>query len=96
LNVVQVSSEVQFRLPAQLAPRLAFLPERRYVRPRFASSLHFIFLAGIADWESERRQKQALKKALDELEKNGFKIEVGQEKIKITRRKGLLGGILEM
>ncbi|WP_448807758.1 hypothetical protein [Aminobacterium mobile] len=53
-------------------------------------------LAGIADWESERRQKQALKKALDELEKNGFKIEVGQEKIKITRRKGLLGGILEM
>ncbi len=53
-------------------------------------------LAGISDWESERRKKQALKKALDELGKNGFKIEIGQEKIKITRRKGLLGGILEV
>lgn len=53
-------------------------------------------LAGIADWEEMRWKKKALKKALDELEKNGFKIEVGQEKIKITRRKGLLGGILEM
>lgn len=53
-------------------------------------------LAGIADWESERRQKQALKKALKELEENGFQVAIGEEKIKITRRKGLLGGILEM
>lgn len=52
-------------------------------------------LAGIADWESERRQKQALKKALDELGQNGFLVTIGEEKIKITRRKGLLGGIIE-
>lgn len=52
-------------------------------------------LAGIADWEESWKKKQALKKALEELEGNGFKIEIGQEKIKITRRKGLLGGILE-
>lgn len=53
-------------------------------------------LAGISDWEESWKKKQALKKALDELEKNGFRIEVGQEKIKITRKKGLLSGILEM
>ena len=53
-------------------------------------------LAGIADWESERRQKQALKKALDELGQNGFLVTIGEEKIKITRKKGLLSGILEM
>jgi hypothetical protein len=52
-------------------------------------------LAGIADWESERRQKQTLKKALDELGQNGFLVTIGEEKIKITRRKGLLGGIIE-
>lgn len=53
-------------------------------------------LAGISDWESKRRQKQALKKALKELEGNGFKVAIGEEKIKITRRKGLLGGVLKM
>jgi len=53
-------------------------------------------LAGISDWEDSRWKKKALRKALDELSKNGFKIEIGEEKIKITRRKGLLGGILEM
>lgn len=53
-------------------------------------------LAGISEWNERLDQKKALRRALDELEKNGFKIEVGQEKIKITRRKGLLSGILEM
>lgn len=53
-------------------------------------------LAGISEWNERLDQKKALKKALDELGKNGFKVEIGEEKIKITRRKGLLGGILEM
>ena len=53
-------------------------------------------LAGIADWEEMRWKKKALKKALDELSENGFQVAIGEEKIKITRRKGLLSGILEM
>lgn len=53
-------------------------------------------LAGISEWNERLDQKKALKKALDELGQNGFLVTIGEEKIKITRKKGLLSGILEM
>lgn len=53
-------------------------------------------LAGIGEWDAGRKQKQALKGALDELGQSGFLVTIGEEKIKITRKKGSLGGIISV
>lgn len=54
-------------------------------------------LAGINNWRSaDWKQRQTLKNALDELSQHGFLVTIGEEKIKIARKKGLLGGILNV
>ena len=53
-------------------------------------------LSQIGDWGDLRWQKKALKKALEELERGGFRVEIGETKIKITRGKGTLGGIIAL
>jgi len=53
-------------------------------------------LAGISEWNAGWKQRQALKSALDELGQNGFLVTIGGEKIKIARKKGLLGGVISV
>jgi len=53
-------------------------------------------LAEIDGWEASWKQKQALKKTLIELASGGFRVEVGEEQIKISRKKGSLGAIFEV
>jgi hypothetical protein len=46
-------------------------------------------LVQIDDWKAHSDQKKALKKALEELNGKGFKVEFGDELVKITRKKTL-------
>jgi len=52
-------------------------------------------LAQIEDWEELRWQKKALKKALDELNGRGFRVEVGDNLVKIARKK-TLGALIDL
>jgi len=46
-------------------------------------------LVRIEDWSEEKKQRQALRKALKELELKGFHIEYGKSIVKITRNQAL-------